>query len=623
MSTSDNQVNAPSRISLEYSNMKYEVPIEGNPRKILNDLSGTIESGRLTAIMGPSGSGKSTFLNVLSGRTSSKSVKGSTVSVNLKVNGRGIDPMAAKREFAYVMSEDALLATSTPYECISFAAKMRLPRMKNQERVAKVDHLIDTLGLTKCQSSLIGNENIKGVSSGERKRTAVAVELVHDPPIMFLDEPTSGLDSFSAYKLVEVLKELNANGRCIVATIHQPSSEVFHLFDDVLFLWEGYCIYHGPVDEVEDYFARLGHSVPESFNPADFILFLTQTLDSEELQMMAAKWSERESASLMEPKVFCKGDHHDIPSSERSSFLDDIVVKVSDKRKEAREILTCSIEVFDGDFTDRVDVQFVSLWKRDVKGFFRDTNSLRARLAFTVFLNLLFGFIYLDSGGRSSGYVLGVGESVGKSHVGALTLLAINNMFSQAQVLLLTFPLERPTFLREYLSGMYSAGAYFLSKSCVEIPVAFVQTGVSVAILYNMMGLNGPFLEIWLAVFLLASAIASTAVMAGCFAPNPKTAMEAGPLLFVPQILFAGFFVDLSEVPAFLRWVQYLCSLKYAMNLLFIAEFSDHPGGEEVLISNDVEEDLKWAYILLLLALLIVFRLVGLVALTRKAVTVY
>ncbi|KAF4670426.1 hypothetical protein FOZ61_000122, partial [Perkinsus olseni] len=532
---------------------------------ILNDLSGSIQSGRLTAIMGPSGSGKSTFLNVLSGRTSSKSVKGSTVSVNLKVNGRSIDPVEAKREFAYVMSEDALLATSTPYECISFAAKMRLPRMKNEERAAKVHHLIDTLGLTKCQSSLIGNENIKGVSSGERKRTAVAVELVHDPPIMFLDEPTSGLDSFSAYKLVEVLKELNANGRCIVATIHQPSSEVFHLFDDVLFLWEGYCIYHGPVDEVEDYFARLGHSVPESFNPADFILFLTQTLDSEELQMMAAKWSERESASLMEPKVLCKGDHHDIPSSERSSFL----------------------------------VQFVALWKRDVKGFFRDTNSLRARLAFTVFLNLLFGFIYLDSGGRSSGYVLGVGESVGKSHVGALTLLAINNMFSQAQ------------------------GAYFLSKSCVEIPVAFVQTGVSVAILYNMMGLNGPFLEIWLAVFLLASAIASTAVMAGCFAPNPKTAMEAGPLLFVPQILFAGFFVDLSEVPAFLRWVQYLCSLKYAMNLLFIAEFSDHPGGEDVLISNDVEEDLKWAYILLLLALLIVFRLVGLVALTRKAVTVY
>ncbi|KAF4676405.1 hypothetical protein FOL46_002909 [Perkinsus olseni] len=378
MSASDNKVNAPSRISLEYSDMKYEVPIEGNPRKILNDLSGSIQSGRLTAIMGPSGSGKSTFLNVLSGRTSSK---------------------------------------------------------------------------------------------------------------------------------------------------------------------------------VEDYFARLGHSVPESFNPADFILFLTQTLDSEELQMMAAKWSERESASLMEPKVLCKGDHHDIPSSERSSFL----------------------------------VQFVALWKRDVKGFFRDT----------IFLNLLFGFIYLDSGGRSSGYVLGVGESVGKSHVGALTLLAINNMFSQAQ------------------------GAYFLSKSCVEIPVAFVQTGVSVAILYNMMGLNGPFLEIWLAVFLLASAIASTAVMAGCFAPNPKTAMEAGPLLFVPQILFAGFFVDLSEVPAFLRWVQYLCSLKYAMNLLFIAEFSDHPGGEDVLISNDVEEDLKWAYILLLLALLIVFRLVGLVALTRKAVTVY
>ncbi|KAF4667393.1 hypothetical protein FOL47_003603 [Perkinsus chesapeaki] len=546
---------------IEYSDMQYTVMTKEGSKKILNDLSGVIPPGHLTAIMGPSGSGKSTFLNVLSGRTSSKS-KGLTSSVELKINGRPINPIDSKSEFAYVMSDDALLATSTPNESISFAARLRIPGISTAARKDKVDRLIGSLGLAKCQNSLVGNENIKGISSnvlgdldsdskfqtaltlkrrvsGERKRTAVAVELVHDPPIVFLDEPTSGLDSFSAYKLVTMLKELNENGRCVVATIHQPSSEVFHLFDDVLFLWEGYCIYHGPVNEVEEYFGNLGHSVPESFNPADYVLFLTQTLGNEEMKLIAANWAERQKNAAEALECSMKDGSEDIARSKRSSFL----------------------------------VQFTSLWKRDIRGFFRDTNSLRARFGFTAFLNLLFGFIYLNSGGRSSG-----GQAVSKSHIGALTLLAINNMFAQGLILLLTFPLERATFLREYVSGMYNAGAYFLSKSCVEMPVAFIQTGISVSILYNMMGFNGPFLEIWFAVFLLASAIASTAVMAGCVAPNPKTAMESGPLLFVPQILFAGFFVDLSQVPSFLRWVQYLCSMKYAMNLLFLAEFSDHPG---------------------------------------------
>ncbi|EEQ97293.1 white protein, putative [Perkinsus marinus ATCC 50983] len=106
-------------------------------------------------------------------------------------------------------------------------------------------------------------------------------QLVVNTTILYRPSRPSGY----RYKLVEVLKKLNADGRCIVATIHQPSSEVFHLFDEVLFLWEGYCIYHGPVDEVEAYFAGLGHPVPESFNPADFVLFLIQTLDAEELRL--------------------------------------------------------------------------------------------------------------------------------------------------------------------------------------------------------------------------------------------------------------------------------------------------------------------------------------------------
>ena len=110
-----------------------------------------------------------------------------------------------------------------------------------------VDELIESLGLTSCADTLIGSELVRGISGGEKKRVAIGVELVTNPSTLFLDEPTSGLDSYSAYNTINILKALAKNGCSVLCTVHQPSSEIFGMFDNVILLKKGVCIYNGTV----------------------------------------------------------------------------------------------------------------------------------------------------------------------------------------------------------------------------------------------------------------------------------------------------------------------------------------------------------------------------------------
>ena len=146
------------------------------------------------------------------------------------------------------MQEDALLAQLTPKECLRFAANMRLQKSE-EERTHIVDDLLDSLGLLDCKDTKIGNNLIKGVSGGERKRTSIGVELITDPCLIFLDEPTTGLDSTTALQVVLLLKDLAKKGKTVISTIHQPSSELFNEFDRLMLLVDGRCIFHGPASQ--------------------------------------------------------------------------------------------------------------------------------------------------------------------------------------------------------------------------------------------------------------------------------------------------------------------------------------------------------------------------------------
>lgn len=145
--------------------------------------------------------------------------------------------------------EDVLLGTLTVRETITYSAMLRLPSNMTKEEVYEtIENTITEMGLQECADNLIGNWHLRGISGGEKKRLSIALEIITQPYLLFLDEPTSGLDSASAFFVVQALRNVARSGRTIISSIHQPSSEVFALFDDLLLLSNSQTIYFGEAE---------------------------------------------------------------------------------------------------------------------------------------------------------------------------------------------------------------------------------------------------------------------------------------------------------------------------------------------------------------------------------------
>jgi len=409
---------------------------------------------------------------------------------------------------------------------------------------------------------------ISGISGGEKKRTAIGVELISAPKILFLDEPTSGLDSYSAFNVVNILKSLSKRGTTVICTIHQPASEVFHLFDDTLLLAEGHLIYHDSVTYMTKYFEALGHHCETNYNPADFVMFLMQKATNREIEDLAKNWSAHRTALASNEEdggsaaAKASDDNDDSPALTRRG-TNDLIESLHQSSDQSRV---------------GVWTQFKWLGLREARNVVRDTGSLMARFGLVVFINTIVGFVFKgaaewDSDNTS---VANIAETLG-NHFGAVTQVAIGGMFGLAQPMLLTFPLERPVFLREYATGTYRAVPYFVSKLLVEIPMALAHCHLLFLITYWLIGFRGDFFFLALCTAMLGLTAASTALVIGSAASNVRVAVQMGPLLFIPQILFAGFFISIQQIPVYMRWAQYLCALKYGVNLLMITEFKDLP----------------------------------------------
>ena len=592
-----------------------------NKKRILKGVAGNINQGRLCAIMGPSGAGKSSLLNLLAGRVAT-GVNGAVVNGKVMLDGKALKPNEFRSQVAYVMQEDALFATQTPVEALQFSALLRNPDLSAGQRNELVAEILRKLRLEKCRDTLVGSALIPGLSGGEKKRTAVGVELVSNPKYLFLDEPTSGLDSYAAWMVVDMLRQL-ANGeydgvkRTVVATIHQPSSEVFQLFDDSILLSNGRTVYNGPTSNLQEHFAKAGYPIPPGHNPADHTMFCMQL---EDLSYVPSDDSpDHEILEHVKNAKISLADYwlsvEDITSITPSGnmSLNGLETQLSAKPK--APFMT----------------QFFALGFRELANVKRDTKALFARFGTTIFLNLLVGIVFQGIGSASKGYLDSTGLN---SHFGALGQIAIGGMFGISQPILLHFPLEKPVFLREYAAGTYNSVPYFASKLMVEIPMSILQSGVIILMTYFTVELQGDFLWLVLGTALLGLVASSTAMVIGAIASNTQVAIQMAPILFVPQFLFAGIFIPTSLIPDYLSWAQYLCSLKYGINLLTLAEFADIPDYDSAIDNElahnntqalfdrmDIKKDLEWAYFGIMCAVFVVFRGIACTVLARKGKT--
>ena len=259
------------RLSFSDVNINVKLP-DGTEKVIMDGVSGHASTGHVMALMGPTGSGKTTLLSALANRLD-PSV---TMSDSSKISYGGkkwYRPL--KRRVGFVEQDDVTYPELTVRQALTFAARLRLS--DKEAREPRVNELLAQMRLEKVADTLIGGGLQRGVSGGERKRVCIATELISKPMLLFCDEPSSGLDSETALVIIGVLRELSLdkqNPCCVVCSIHQPSSQVYSLFDDLCFLDSGRCVYFGPAGQnAIDYFVGLAKvPCPANYNPPDWFM---------------------------------------------------------------------------------------------------------------------------------------------------------------------------------------------------------------------------------------------------------------------------------------------------------------------------------------------------------------
>jgi ATP-binding cassette subfamily G (WHITE) protein 2 (PDR) len=241
-----------------WQNVCYDIPVKGGERRLLDNVSGWVKPGTLTALMGVSGAGKTTLLDVLAQRVSIGVVTG-----DMLVNGNPLDA-SFQRKTGYVQQQDLHLQTSTVREALRFSAVLRQPKSTPiSEKHAYVEEVIKMLNMEDFAEAVVGTPG-EGLNVEQRKLLTIGVELAAKPALLlFLDEPTSGLDSQSSWSICAFLRKLADNGQAVLSTIHQPSAILFQQFDRLLFLAKGgRTVYFGDIGTdsktLLDYFEKNG-----------------------------------------------------------------------------------------------------------------------------------------------------------------------------------------------------------------------------------------------------------------------------------------------------------------------------------------------------------------------------
>ncbi|KAF2814106.1 uncharacterized protein BDZ99DRAFT_410425 [Mytilinidion resinicola] len=263
----------PQKDIFTWRDVKYEIPVKGGHRVLLDNVSGWVKPGTLTALMGVSGAGKTTLLDVLAQRVSFGVITG-----DMFVNGKPLDD-SFQRKTGYVQQQDLHLETTTVREALRFSAMLRQPKsVSKEEKYEYVEDVIKMLAMEDFSEAIVGQPG-EGLNVEQRKLLTIGVELAAKPALLlFLDEPTSGLDSQSSWAIVAFLRKLADNGQAVLSTIHQPSSILFQSFDRLLFLAKGgKTVYFGDIGEnsrtLLDYFERNGsRHCEDTENPAEFML---------------------------------------------------------------------------------------------------------------------------------------------------------------------------------------------------------------------------------------------------------------------------------------------------------------------------------------------------------------
>ncbi|WP_299452386.1 ATP-binding cassette domain-containing protein [uncultured Microscilla sp.] len=526
----------------------------------LRDINVTEESGKLIGIMGASGSGKSTLINVLNGNEAPLGGK-------VLINGVDIHDSEEKSKIrgvvGYVPQDDLLIEELTVYQNLYYAAKLCFGHYQEEEIDELVIKTLVSLGLLEAKNLKVGSSMEKIISGGQRKRLNIGLELLREPSILFIDEPTSGLSSNDSENILDLLKELSLKGKLIFVVIHQPSSDIFKMFDKLIILdVGGYQIYYGNPIEAVTYFKDLENLINSSqgvcptcgnVNPEQiFNIIETKIVDeygryTPQRKVSPTQWHKYFKERISLPKVEAikeppKSTLH-LPSRFRQFMIfsfRDILAKLSNAQYMAIGLLEAPL--------------------------------------LAVILAYIVRFYRVDQETGNGSYVfsenMNVPAYIFMSIIVALFIgltISAEEIFKDAKIL------KRERFLH------LSHSSYLFSKIFILFAFSAYQTMTFVLVGALILGIKGMTFTYWMVLFSIACNANMMGLNISRTFNSVITIYILIPLLIIPQLILGGIVVKFENVNPQLAsennvpWISEFMVSRWSFEALAVSQFKDNP----------------------------------------------
>ncbi|CAI0420674.1 unnamed protein product [Linum tenue] len=489
---------------------------------LLKGISGVFRPGVLTALMGVSGAGKTTLMDVLAGRKTGGYVEG-----NITVSRFPKKQETFARISGYCEQND-----------------IHSPQIF-------VEEVMDLIELNPMRNSLVGIPGESGLTTEQRKRLTIGVELVANPSIIFMDEPTSGLDARAAAIVMRTVRNTVDTGRTVVCTIHQPSIDIFEAFDELFLLNRGEEIYVGPLGShsahLVKYFEEIQgvRKIRDGYNPATWMLEVTSSAQEKALGV--------DFAQIYKKSYLYK----------RNKAL---IADLSKSDLGAKELC------FPTRYSQPLFIQCMAcLWKQH-RSYWCNPSYTAVRFLFTTFIALMFGTIFWDLGSKRSRNQ-DLFNAMGAMFA-AVLFLGVQNASSVQPVV----SIERTVFYRERAAGMYSSLSYAYGQMIIEIPYILAQALVYGVITYTMIGFEWDAKKfMWYIFFMYFTLLYFTyyGMMSVAITPNHHIASIISTFFYSIWMLFAGFIIPRPLIPVWWRWNYWANPISWTLYGLIVSQYGD------------------------------------------------
>ncbi|KHN34087.1 ABC transporter G family member 5 [Glycine soja] len=580
-------------------------------RHVLKNVSFQAKPWEILAIVGPSGAGKSSLLEILAGKHSPQS---GTVFLNHKP----VDKAQFRKLSGYVTQKDTLFPLLTVEETPMFSAKLRL-KLSQEQLCSRVKSLIQELGLDNVAGTRIGDDRVRGISGGERRRVSIGVEVIHDPKVLILDEPTSGLDSTSALQIIDMLKVMaDTRGRTIILSIHQPGFRIVKLFNSLLLLANGSVLHHGTADLLSVNLRLMGLELPLHVNVVEFAIESIDTIQQQQKCVPVQVETPRQLPGTIQQK---KGGDGEAGEGRNGKLT---LQQLFQQSKVIDEQTMYAGMDFTSEFANSRLRETMILSHRFSMNIFRTKELFACRTVQMLVSGLVVGSIFCNLKDDLEGAF----ERVG------LFAFILTFLLSSSIEALPIFLQEREILMKETSCGSYRVSSYAIANGLVYLPFLLILAILFSMPLYWLVGLNRnflAFLHFLLLIWLILYTANSVVVCFSALVPNFIVGNSVIAGVIGSFFLFSGYFISKQEIPNYWIFMHYISLFKYPFEGFLINEFSNSgkcleymfgaciKSGEDVLKEEGYGgESNRWKNVGVTVCFILVYRFISYVILRYR-----